>query len=402
MPKAKDKNPQDDSHAAEDGEQQYTSLEDVASKLSEDFNNKFGKMEKAIEAIAAAVSAKPPEPQTLKRPFVPNYEDHQTRSKAARTRSDTSAPHNPLNNTDPQAGNSTQVPARAESAAAMNAEQSQVSHLSRQRDETAAMFSTPVNNNNNIATWITDQARSLRPMSAVSLPTSTRDLKPSDDIEAQVSQILATTAHHLTSGKQITGEFPFKYVRRGHDMKRPTVNSINLQEHLWGITRMIRDESIPQNIKPQLYLHLEDVLEDACDYEWHSAVRPWSEECFGLVSEKRLTWDDTAWVQVLRTSMSRTSTARLHQQRDNYQDQGSYQARPRQGYQQPSHDQLRGGPPCPEFNNERGCSLQSGHMVSGQRMLHICSYCLTNTASVNTHPESRCRTKQKHANYHFQ
>lgn len=181
-------------------------------------------------------------------------------------------------------------------------------------------------------------------------------------------------------------------------MKRPTVNSINLQEHLWGITRMIRDDTIPQHVKPYLYLHLEDVIEDACDYEWHSAVCPWSEECFGLVAEKRLNWEDSARVQLLRMSMSRTSTARVAQNRE----QGNPQPRPRQGYQQPSYDQLRGGPPCTDFNSDRGCQLQSGHMVAGRRMIHICAYCLTNTASLNTHPEVRCRTKQKHANYHFQ
>lgn len=205
------------------------------------------------------------------------------------------------------------------------------------------------------------------------------------------------------------GVFPFKYVRRGPELKRATLNSLTLQEHLWGITRIIRDESVPQHIKPLLYFHLEEVLDDARSYDWQSAVRPWSEECFSLVAENRLTWSDASRVQMLRTSMSRTSTARLHVNKDQHYHHGQQQNRNRQGYQQNNQnfqqggfDQLKGGPPCPDFNSERGCPLSSGHMIGGRKMVHVCAYCLTNTASINTHPEHRCRTKTRHANYHFQ
>lgn len=56
-----------------------------------------------------------------------------------------------------------------------------------------------------------------------------------------------------------------------------------MQEHLWGISRMIRDVSVPQDIKLLLYVHLEEILEDSRDYEWSSVVRVWSEECFSQV-----------------------------------------------------------------------------------------------------------------------
>lgn len=398
MPKAKGKNMEKNANSGEEVEQQYTSFDDVANKLTADFNSKFGQMEKAIEALTATVTAKPPDRQAEKLPFVPVYDEPQTRSKAARKSSGEVPAQASVNLVEHQPSTSTQLHTQGSATSAMNAENLP---LSQPRDETAAIFSATSNknNNNNMATWLTDQARRIRPAPmANALPLSSRDIRQTDDIEAQVSQILATTAHHLTAGKQTPGEFPFKYVRRGHDMKRPSVNSLSLQEHLWGITRMIRDELIPQHIKPYLYLHLEDILEDACDYEWSSAVRPWSEECFGMVAERRLAWEDSSRVQLLRMSMSRTSTARINQARD----LGNFQHRQRQGFQQTPHDQLRGGPPCPDFNSERGCQHQSGHVVSGRRMIHICAYCLNNTASTNTHSEARCRTKQKHANYHFQ
>lgn len=268
--------------AVEDGEQQYTSLNEVPSKLTEDFNAKFGKMEIAIQVLTAAVSTSSKASQPKKRPFVPVYDEHQTLSNSPKISSDDITMQQSVNIIDSQPGSSCQ-PAPNQLRAAMDAYPNQVS---QPQDESPAIFVPPVNNNNNIATWVTDRAQTLGPFVAgMHLPLSNKDFRPKDDIEAQVSQLLATTAHHLTSGKQSMTNFPFKYIRRGHDMKRPTVNSLNLQEHLLGITHMIRDDSVPQRIKPYLYLHLEDVLEDSCDYEWHSGVRPWSEECFVIIPE---------------------------------------------------------------------------------------------------------------------
>lgn len=72
----------------ETGEQEYTLFDDVANKLTTDFNAKFSKMEKAIQAFADAVTATKTDSQTGKRPFVSVYDEHQTRSKTAKTASD--------------------------------------------------------------------------------------------------------------------------------------------------------------------------------------------------------------------------------------------------------------------------------------------------------------------------
>lgn len=114
-----------------------------------------------------------------------------------------------------------------------------------------------------------------------------------------------------------------------------------------------------------------------------------------MVAEKRLPdgWNSTARIQNLRTGMSRVDSARLPMTKDSSFKRHQVQAQP--------NDSMKGGPPCPNFNSTQGCSLQSGHLVNGIKQIHVCSYCLANTAATHPHPEARCRTKQRHAAAHF-
>lgn len=369
--------------------QEFSSLQDVAEKLSADFNLKFGKIEKVLETITAAVPTLVADAESRKRPFEPHYESPQTRSKASKT---------------------SKQPAAAQGSASF-IEQNDNSNVNNQRDRHhqaadaqdislqarshSAIFQPYVNNNNNIPTWVMEEAHNIAPSAPLSnFPMSTRDFRGNESLDAQVSQILASTASQLTKGNQVQGFFPSKYTRRNPEARKPAANFVSVQDYLWGITRMLRDPEVPNHIKPYLYLHLEEILEDARDYEWHGAVRLWSEECFSMVAEGRLDWADKAKVQLLRMSMSRTSTARLNNTRD-------HPNRPRQNSQAQGHDQGKGGPPCPDYNTIQGCGFPSGHMVAGKRMIHVCAYCLSNTSSFNTHSEAVCRNKQRHANYHF-
>lgn len=389
MPPKGGKNTPNEENAPANAESELTSFDEVAAKLTSDFDNRFGKLESAIEAIAAAVPNMTSQAQGEKRPFVPNYEPTQTRSKAARKDDQPSGSAPPFNFTNPGVNHYGQgsLGASYSSDAMRLGQYPQDPALGG----SAAMFSRPVNNN--IETWLTDRAQVLAPNSAA-LPLSSRDFSPNASLDTQISQILANTAHQLSSGNHTSGIFPYKYVRRAADKPRPSANSLTMQEHLWGITRIIRDDSVSQEIKPYLYIHLEEILDDARDYDWQSAVRPWSEECFSLVAEKRLEWSDKAKIQLLRMSMSRTSTARMATK----QDHGN---KIRQHSYQPASDQVRGGPPCAAFNGSQGCALPSGHLVAGKKMVHVCSYCLANTSAVNYHAEVNCRNKVRHANYHF-
>lgn len=158
---------------------------------------------------------------------------------------------------------------------------------------------------------------------------------------------------------------------------------------------MLKDNAVPADIKPALLDHIEQICDDCREYDWPSAVRRWSEEVFSLIAEKRLErgWHATNTIQMLRFSISRDTTARLH----NIKEQAP---RMRQQHSQPA-EALRGGPPCPDFNSQKGCTLHSGHLAHGKRLMHICSFCLMNSAATYPHAEVVCRNKSKVSQAHF-
>lgn len=242
--------------------------------------------------------------------------------------------------------------------------------------------------------WL--QKNSLGPQQTVPV-SSTRDPEfLDDDVTSQhVRNILASTAHQLSSGNNKPGIYPHKLVFRGPEKKRIPLNNTTLAEHLWGILLIVKDPKVDPRIKPTLLAHLEDVIEDACDFQW-PAVRRWSEETFSLVAENRLPngWFSTHRIQLLRVSMSKIDNAKI-----NFDEEQPAQRKQYVAPQQP--DNLKGGPPCSAFNSQSGCTLQSGHTVGGRRMLHICSYCLLQCSTGYQHSEASCRNKMKFGKQHF-
>lgn len=77
----------------------------------------------------------------------------------------------------------------------------------------------------------------------------------------QVRNKLAPTAHQLSAGNKP------QFFHHGPEKKRFGINSVTLAEHLWGIIRIVKDHKTEARIKPDLLSHLEDVVEDSCDYE---------------------------------------------------------------------------------------------------------------------------------------
>lgn len=127
---------------------------------------------------------------------------------------------------------------------------------------------------------------------------------PADpQLEAQVQNVLLNTASHLAKGNVPSGFYPHKYVRRGPEKKHMGLNTLTTVEYIGGIFKMIKDPAVPANIKPYLYSHMEELVEDAADYDWQTAVRPWSEEIFTLIAEGRLAegWADHSPPNSLRT-----------------------------------------------------------------------------------------------------
>lgn len=210
--------------------------------------------------------------------------------------------------------------------------------------------------------WVINKALALQPASSTQhMPLSVRDLHDDDDLDLRVQTILANTASGIARGNARPGLFPYKYVFRD-DLKRATMNSLSISDHAWAIFRMIRDETVPQEIKPYLYTHVEQVLEDSRSYNWQTAVRPWSNEVFSRVAEGRFSngWASHGEIQLLRISISQTSTAKLPINSEvtpaGRQPQSTF-----------TNDHLRGGPPCMNFNSQKGCNLQSGHVMNGQK-----------------------------------
>lgn len=234
------------------------------------------------------------------------------------------------------------------------------------------------------------------------LPMSAKDFTHNEHLEEQVSQIIESTANTLARGNVRPGLFPYKYVRRGPEKIKATINSVTPIEHLWAIFRIINDEAVQPDIKPYLLQHIQQILEDARDYDWATAVRPWSEEVFSLIAEGRLPqgWRSTEDIKMLRVTMSRASTARLLPNKDQLNKDQPPKGRQQSGYVIP--DSQKGGSPCINFNGPQGCPQQSGHFINGRKVLHICAFCLWNTAVPHPHSEHFCRNKQRfNSTHHF-
>lgn len=233
-------------------------------------------------------------------------------------------------------------------------------------------YSASINHDKNadMNNWII--GRAFQPKSAATgapLPMSARDFTEDDELDRKVQTILAASATNISRGKDRQGLFPYKYVFRGEELKMATMNSLSVSNHCWAIFRMVRDEKVPAHIKPHLVTHIEQVLEDSRTYNWQTAVRPWSNEIFPRVAEGRLSdgWASYNEIQLLRISISQPSTAKIANLPEHQQGFRSVN-------QNVSNDQLRGGPPCVNFNSQKGCSLQSGHVVNGQKLTHICAF----------------------------
>lgn len=160
---------------------------------------------------------------------------------------------------------------------------------------------------------------------ASSLPFSVHNISYNEAVDSQVKQILATTVHNLGKGNNQPYDFPYKYILRGPKKIKASINSVTLPEHLWGIFRMIHDPKTNPDTKPCLIVHVEQIVEDAREYEWETGVRRWSEEVFSRISEGRLVngWHSTDEIQGIRMIMAQSKplAARTHQQtqqRDNF------------------------------------------------------------------------------------
>lgn len=145
-------------------------------------------------------------------------------------------------------------------------------------------------------------------------------------------------------------------------------------------------------------------MEDAREYDWELGVRRWSEEVFSRISEGRLLsgWHSSEEIQRMRMIIGQSKPQVSWPYTQNQQRDNSNRRQQAQPHLQ--SEILKGGPPCPDYNSVTGCTLKSGHIKDGKKMVHVCSFCLHNTSAANAHPEPYCRYKVRltGASHHFQ
>lgn len=362
----------------------------VTKNVSAEFDSRFTRLERAIEAMAGLNRDNDSPKSNRKRASPRRAEPAQPKKKPRVEKQSPVEDDASVSFIEP--GPSKGLPSTS-SDAAKAADRPLISAQAQQEASGAI-----VNNNKTWSTWLVDNVQ-MNPQKepANTLPLSVKDISMTPELESKVHDILNYTSTRIAKGNaNKTGDFPFQYVSRGPEKRKATMNSLTLPEHIWGIICMIKDSTVPAVYKPALLDHIEQICDDCKEYDWPSAVRRWSEEVFSLVLENRLEkgWLAKHDIQMLRLTISRDSTARLHQYKDLY-------PRSRQAPTQPPTDAFRGGPPCPDYNSSRGCSLQPGHVMHGKKMLHICTFCLMNSAATFPHPETFCRNKTR-LNPHFQ
>lgn len=389
-------------------ETQQDAFNRLSNRLTSTFEQGFEKLQQALHNMATPAPAPATHLQSPKRPAEDQIQGPNTRNKGLRPL------YNPKDKekTAPKQGKgrlkktATQTQRQAD---AIDVEQNDIMHLGA---TSGGHFSTSDVNNTvtsrskdfAMTEWIINQAPKHKgSFSFNPLPTSTATMPADSQLEEQVQNVLINTASHLTKGNVQTGFYPHKYVLRGPEQKRMGLNTLTPIEYLGGMFNKIKDPAVPANIKPYLYSHMEELVEDAAHYDWQTAVRPWSEEIFTLIANGLLPegWADHQKIQMLRMTISRASTAKLS---SHNQPQSNNQTRPRQNALSApqTSDSMRRGSTCINYNTPQGCQFQSGHYVSGKKLLHICAFCLWNSATPHPHPECYCRNKQRFNNQgHF-
>lgn len=293
-------------------------MEDFKQQITDTFTSKFDRLEQAIAAMAANQSR----PQDSSRDQ-PNLQQQRSQEQSIAGDQSNKNPNssNSQNASSARSFNvidkdvSFAMPQQADPARTLIEKEIPHNPRSTSRHQNEAMALTQDNNNEPSPAWIISQALGTQQPNhqptAAFLPTSAVPGNYDEEVEAKVNHILTTTAHQLASGPGKTGLFPHKYISWGPDRKRPGFNMLSLSEHVWGIFMLMKEQKVPLNTKPLLYKHIQNIVEDACMFDWTTAVRPWSEEVFSQVNEGRLTWDDSASIQMLRMSMSRTTVAKI-------------------------------------------------------------------------------------------
>lgn len=284
-------------------------FKEMAAQLSQDFDKKLddrlGRFESLLTAMANPGTSEHDQPPAKKKQAQSSENDSQmiitqadVHPQPAQVKQPVTITSNLLNtdNVNPSAQPSSCPP------------------IVQTPEVTSAIQPPLVNNNIAASTWLLDQTKQqYGDKISHPLPTSVHELTGDFEVEEQDQQILASATHQLAQGAGKPGLFPHKYVYKGPERRRVGLNTLSVQEHVTGIFLIIDDPKVSNDIKPHLLNHIQEVLDDACHFDWPNAVRRWSEEVFSAIAENRLKggWKAHNTIQMMRMSMSRAYAARI-------------------------------------------------------------------------------------------
>lgn len=188
--------------------------------------------------------------------------------------------------------------------------------------------------------------------------------------------------------------FPFEMVERGEEGKRIKKGDASKDEYTLGLIRLQSEPGFPRDSVPELFQHLEWVLQDNCVIPW-PVVRRYSEDIFTRIADGRLPkgWKDPVALQGVRLE-----ALAIMQHLPQTATQSKYPSQKTPAEPRNPYDKATVGIPCSVWNRdtdrcnkaERGES----HSIGTIKYAHICGYCANVRHIVASHPESKCYSKK--------
>lgn len=175
-----------------------------------------------------------------------------------------------------------------------------------------------------------------------------------------------------TTADTVMRQVPWPHfgIFKGPARKPATYDSLTMAEFVAGYARLvIRADA--QTQKPML-AHLAELMEDATSFPFPN-VRNYHGIVLSLMEQDDLTWSDTESIQKLRQQYARV-------------------ANPAPAPSTPTGSSGCGGKPCPDYQIGK-CTLHGTHEHRGEKVDHVCAFCMAVKRRAFPHSERDCLTK---------
>ena len=167
-------------------------------------------------------------------------------------------------------------------------------------------------------------------------------------------------------------DWPHFHVYRAGSDKSPKYSELTLPEFVSGFCSQLLQGN-GDNMRLMVN-HLRELMEDAEDFSWDK-VRNYHGILLNYMERKRITWDDTENIQILR---------RRHAQIPNTQQLSKRNTSPGQATKKTV---------CIPYQTGK-CTEKRDHQGEKGFVRHACNFCFTKFGQLRKHKESECKTKQ--------